>query len=595
MSDALSPWLTSLLAGAAAAAIVSALRPHVGKLSVLGAPGRLRSGPPLGGIAILLGVLVPGVAFLPLGGAYRGVLIGVVAVAVLGLYADTRGLGPFAMFLGQAAAASIPVFYGVSVSRFTLPFVGVVTKLPDGVGKPLTVIWIVLLMRLIDLVDGLDGLAAAICAISSAVFVTLSLGLGYRGSAVLSAIVAGAAFAFLVRNFYPARIQLGHVGALTLGYLLGAVAVQGLLKTAALVGVFFPFSVLAIPALDSSLVVADRVARVLRPSNGSGDAASPQLSRRRLGVSLAVWCAAVALTILASTLLDFRAHGRWHPGPTALVLVSGLVALLASLYVIGLLETARRARRRELGIGDALPRLARVELRPPASLSGAEAVQFAESAATDELHRRTDAILRVLDVAIATLSLLVLSPLIALIVGVVLVTSGHPVLHVGDRVGRQGRIFRMRKIRTLVPDAETRLGGYYGAELDRRIDAETTRVGAVLRATHLDELPQLWSVLVGDMSIVGPRPLRPRFFEELCAEIPQYWQRLTVRPGLTGLAQLRLERAPGWNEKLAHDLEWIADRSVGLYLVTVLQTVWRVLNSTLTLPRRRERSAARAA
>jgi lipopolysaccharide/colanic/teichoic acid biosynthesis glycosyltransferase len=233
-----------------------------------------------------------------------------------------------------------------------------------------------------------------------------------------------------------------------------------------------------------------------------------------------------------------------------------------------------------------LGRPVRVEERRPVSSSRAQAVEFAASAASDDLHRRTDKALRGLDVIVAALSLIVLAPLVAVLSGIVLVTSGHPVLHTGERVGRHGRIFRMRKIRTLAPDADSRVGDFYGAELDQRIDAETTRVGAVLRATHLDELPQLWSVLVGDMSIVGPRPLRPRFFEELCAEMPQYWQRLTVRPGLTGLAQLRLDRAPGWDEKLAHDLEWIADRSVGLYLLTVAETGWRVLISALTLPRR---------
>ena len=93
-----------------------------------------------------------------------------------------------------------------------------------------------------------------------------------------------------------------------------------------------------------------------------------------------------------------------------------------------------------------------------------------------------------------------------------------------------------------------------------------TRVGRVLRASQLDELPQLWNVLRGNMSVVGPRPIRPVFFEELCVEIPQYWQRLVVRPGLTGFAQLRMARDMSWAEKLAHDLEYLADRSVGLYL-----------------------------
>ena len=101
----------------------------------------------------------------------------------------------------------------------------------------------------------------------------------------------------------------------------------------------------------------------------------------------------------------------------------------------------------------------------------------------------------------------------------------------GARVGRAGRIFTMYKFRTLRPDAETRLGPYLGDELTRLTAAEVTRVGRVLRFTHFDELPQLWNVLRGDMSVVGPRPIRPAFFEELCEEIPQYWQRLVVEPG----------------------------------------------------------------
>lgn len=143
----------------------------------------------------------------------------------------------------------------------------------------------------------------------------------------------------------------------------------------------------------------------------------------------------------------------------------------------------------------------------------------------------------------------------------------------------------MRKFRTLAPDAESRLGPYHGAELDSRTPSEVTPVGRVLRATQLDEVPQLWNVLVGDMSIVGPRPIRPRFFEELCEQHPGYWQRLVVRPGLTGFAQTRMGRDPSWGEKLAHDLEWIADRSVGLYLRIVLATVWRILRQTLGVAR----------
>jgi len=98
-----------------------------------------------------------------------------------------------------------------------------------------------------------------------------------------------------------------------------------------------------------------------------------------------------------------------------------------------------------------------------------------------------------------------------------------------------------------------------------------------LRATQLDELGGLANVLRGDMAIVGPRPIRPSFFAELCREIPQYWQRLVVRPGVTGLAQTRVTREESWANKLAHDMEYIADRSVSLYFQVLLATVAKVL------------------
>jgi lipopolysaccharide/colanic/teichoic acid biosynthesis glycosyltransferase len=139
----------------------------------------------------------------------------------------------------------------------------------------------------------------------------------------------------------------------------------------------------------------------------------------------------------------------------------------------------------------------------------------------------------------------------------------------------------MLKFRTLRVGAEERLGPLLGAELVERTRAETTRIGGWLRATQLDEIPQFLNVLKGDMSLVGPRPIRPRFFTELAEELPAYWQRLVVRPGLTGFAQVRRGYETSMAEKLAHDLEWIADRSVHLYLRTLTATAWRVLGQFL--------------
>jgi lipopolysaccharide/colanic/teichoic acid biosynthesis glycosyltransferase len=195
--------------------------------------------------------------------------------------------------------------------------------------------------------------------------------------------------------------------------------------------------------------------------------------------------------------------------------------------------------------------------------------------------RRRDVLLRALDVLLATLFLLLALPLAVPIALIVLATSGRPVLYLGPRVGRGGRVFTMLKFRTLRSDAESRLGPFLGEELVRRTEDEFTSIGKWLKATQLDEIPQFINVLRGDMSLVGPRPIRPVFFEELARDLPAYWQRLIVRPGLTGLAQVRRGYETSMAEKLAHDLEWIADRSVRLYLRTVVATGWRVLRQSL--------------
>jgi lipopolysaccharide/colanic/teichoic acid biosynthesis glycosyltransferase len=191
--------------------------------------------------------------------------------------------------------------------------------------------------------------------------------------------------------------------------------------------------------------------------------------------------------------------------------------------------------------------------------------------------RPVDTVLRALDVVLAGTALLLLAPLIGLCALAVLASGGRPVLYRGARVGRAGATFTMLKFRTLAPDAEHRLGPHYGPELTRLTRGEVTRVGRILRATSLDELPQLLNVVRGEMSLVGPRPIRPAFFEALCVEIPAYWQRLVVRPGMTGFAQLRLSREMTWAEKLAHDMEYIADRSVSLYAAILVQTFWVVV------------------
>jgi lipopolysaccharide/colanic/teichoic acid biosynthesis glycosyltransferase len=209
------------------------------------------------------------------------------------------------------------------------------------------------------------------------------------------------------------------------------------------------------------------------------------------------------------------------------------------------------------------------------------AEQVSVTAAEMYAPRRVDVVLRGLDLLIAGSALIVLSPLLGLLALATLVTSGRPVLYRGERVGRAGHVFTMFKLRTLRPGAEERLGNTYGEELTRQTEEEVTMVGKAARLTHIDEVPQLFNVVRGDMSMVGPRPVRPAFFNRLCEEIPTYWQRLVVRPGVTGFAQTRITREDSWEDKLIHDLEYIADRSIRLYLRVLGATIARITALTL--------------
>ena len=210
------------------------------------------------------------------------------------------------------------------------------------------------------------------------------------------------------------------------------------------------------------------------------------------------------------------------------------------------------------------------------------AEQYSVMASEDFAPRRVDIALRALDLLIAGSALIVLSPLLGLLALGILLTSGTPVLYRGERVGRAGRVFTMFKLRTLKGGAEGRLGNVYGEELSRRTEQEVTMVGKAARLTHIDEVPQLFNVLRGDMSMVGPRPVRPAFFYRLVEEVPQYWQRLVVRPGVTGFAQTRITREDSWEDKLIHDLEYIADRSIRLYLRVLGATMARIIRLSLS-------------
>ncbi len=143
---------------------------------------------------------------------------------------------------------------------------------------------------------------------------------------------------------------------------------------------------------------------------------------------------------------------------------------------------------------------------------------------------------RIFDVAAASIGVVMIAPLLALIALAVKWTSPGPILYRQERVGCFGDIFNIYKFRTMVADAEA--SGPVWAS--RGEDPRVTPIGNFLRRTHLDELPQLLNILTGDMSLVGPRPERPHFVERLDREIPRYDERLLIKPGITGLAQVHM-------------------------------------------------------
>ena len=311
--------------------------------------------PKLGGLAILIGVLVAGILFLPLGDGPRGeatraILLGAVAIAAIGVADDVWDLHAAIKLLGQIAATIIPVSAGVTVTAFTVPFLGGVE--PGGVelvgaidlGEVLTVIGIVAVVNIINLTDGVDGLAAGVCVISAAALAVIALSLDRNAAGILAALTAGGALGFLRHGFPPASSFMGDTGSNLLGFLLGCIAIQGALKTNAVVALFLPLIVLTVPILDTSFVVAKRI-KYRRPiykadrSHFHHRMANLGFSQRRTLAYLYAWALVMAGLALALRFVPYSDdRGNFDPAWTAVIAVCLAVALAASVYLVIVLE-----------------------------------------------------------------------------------------------------------------------------------------------------------------------------------------------------------------------------------------------------------------
>lgn len=186
---------------------------------------------------------------------------------------------------------------------------------------------------------------------------------------------------------------------------------------------------------------------------------------------------------------------------------------------------------------------------------------------------------RTLDIACCTLALIFFAPVILIVALLIKGDSKGPMLYEQIRVGKKGRLFKIYKFRTMIVDAEEKCGPVWAKTDDPRV----TRIGKFLRKSHLDELPQLVNVLLGDMSIVGPRPERPYFVNELRKLIPHYDRRFYAKPGITGLAQIKRhydETIADVKKKLRYDSLYIQKMCPLLDLKVMMMTVGSVIFQT---------------
>jgi UDP-GlcNAc:undecaprenyl-phosphate GlcNAc-1-phosphate transferase len=350
-SDALYAFLVAFAGAALLTPPAARLARRIGAVDAMKARGLASEATPLlGGLAIFAGVFIAALLFLPENERTRWIIIAAAFITLVGAWDDWRDLPPAVKLAGQLIAALMLVNADVVVRNITFPFLGAVDF--GDLGGPLTVLGLVAVMNVVNFSDGVDGLAAGVCAISAIAFSVIAFDLGRDGAGVLAAITAGAALGFLVHNFHPASVFMGDCGSNLLGLLLGAVIIEGSLKTNALVALIAPLVILAVPFLDTGFVVAKRIKYrrpVYRADSNHFHHRFHRIgfSQRRTVLYLYAWTITMAGLAVALRFIPYSDNsGHLDPGWTAAMAACFIIALAASAYLVYVLEILKLRRLR---------------------------------------------------------------------------------------------------------------------------------------------------------------------------------------------------------------------------------------------------------
>jgi UDP-GlcNAc:undecaprenyl-phosphate/decaprenyl-phosphate GlcNAc-1-phosphate transferase len=302
--------------------------------------------PLLGGLGMYLGWMIPVMLLVRVDRPVWGIIGGATIVVAVGLFDDLYELEPILKFIGQLLAISVAIYFDIHIERMGVPFTDIMVHFPAIVSVLVTAFWMAMIINMVNFIDGLDGLAAGVCGIAALTFSVISLSTTFPAMGVIAAVLAGATFAFLRFNFYPASIFMGDAGSMLLGFVLACLSVQSVMKGTAAVALVLPLLVLGVPFIDLSLIVWRRWRRGVPFYSAGQDHVHHDLvlvhgfSQRKSVLLLYSWC--VLLSGLAIAM---------QRSNTPATIVLGVAATVATVYMAQLLS---RYRSRRQGLPDPL-------------------------------------------------------------------------------------------------------------------------------------------------------------------------------------------------------------------------------------------------